>query len=85
MARYRVKDDVDLRWNRIRRRITREVDTQIADVREEIINRLLGAAWDQYAEAISQGTVLELEEKYESGFVKEILGEVLDVDRDAAA
>ena len=86
MARYRIKDDVDLRWNRIRRRITREVDLQIADFREELLNRLLGEAWNDYAEAISEGRVLELEAKYESDFVKAVLGDVVDVavEREAA-
>lgn len=86
MARYRVKDDVDLRWNKIRRRITREVDLQIADFREELLNRLLGQAWQDYAEAISSGRVLELEAQYESTFVKQALADVVDVEveREAA-
>lgn len=86
MARYRVKDDVDLRWNKIRRRITREVDLQIADFREELLNRLLGQAWQDYADAISSGRVLELEAQYESTFVKQALAEVVDVEveREAA-
>lgn len=86
MARYRTKDEVDLRWNRIRRRITREIDLQIADYREELLNRLLGEAWANYAEAISEGKVLELEAKYESDFVKNVLGDVIEVEveREAA-
>lgn len=86
MARYRVKDETDLRWNSIRRRITRELDLQIADWREAALNRLLGSAWEQYAEALSTGQVLELEAKYEATFVKQVLGEVIDVEveREAA-
>lgn len=86
MARYRVKDSTDLRWNSIRRRITRELDLQIADYREEALNRLLGSAWDQYAEALSTGQVLELEAKYEATFVKQALADVIDleVEREAA-
>lgn len=64
MARYRQKDETDLRWNRIRRRLTRELDTQIQDVREEILNNLLSGAWEKYAEALSTGTKLELESHY---------------------
>lgn len=64
MARYREKDETDLRWNRIRRRLTRELDTQIADWREEALNKLLSSAWDKYAEALSTGTKLELEAHY---------------------
>jgi hypothetical protein len=86
MARHRQKDSIDLGWNRIRRHLTRELDTQIADWREEALNRLLGAAWDQYKTAISTGSVLELEAKYESTFVKQVLGDVIDVtvEREAA-
>jgi hypothetical protein len=51
VARYREKDETDLRWNRIRRRLTRELDTQIADWREDALNKLLSDAWEKYAEA----------------------------------
>lgn len=66
MARYRSKDETDLRWNRIRRRITRELDIQIADWREEALNELLGSAWQKYAAALGTGDVLELEADYEA-------------------
>ena len=52
MARYRTKDDVDLRWNRVRRRLTRELDTQVADWREDALNRLLGGAWEKFKDAL---------------------------------
>lgn len=84
MARYRQKDEVDLRWNKIRRRITRELDLQIADWREEALNELLGGAWEQYKKALSTGEVLELEAKYES-FVTDVLDEVIHVTVDAPA
>lgn len=86
MARYRQKDSVDLRWNKIRRRITRELDLQIADWREEALNRLLSSAFEQYVEAISEGKILELEAKYESTFVAAVLDDVIDVEveREAA-
>lgn len=85
MARYRSKDDIDLRWNRIRRRITRELDLQIADWREEALNNLLSSAWEQYKTAIGTGEVLELEAKYET-FVAQALADVVDVEveREAA-
>ena len=66
MARYRSKDSTDLRWNRIRRRITRELDIQIADWREEALNDLLTSAWTKYVEAIGTGDVIELEADYEA-------------------
>ncbi len=69
MARYREKDETDLRWNKIRRSITYEVNRQTADVREEILNKLLAHAWDEYVKALETGTKLELEEKYDT-FVK---------------
>jgi hypothetical protein len=83
-ARYRQKDEVDLRWNRIRRRITRELDLQIADWREEALNTLLSDAFRQYAKSLQTGEVLELEARYDS-FVKTVLDEVIDVTVDAPA
>ena len=64
MARYRSKDDTDLRWNKIRRRITRELDTQIMDVREEALNKLLSEAWTTYVKSLESGDVLQLEAGY---------------------
>lgn len=64
MARYRHKDETDLAWNRIRRRITRELDTEIQNAREEALNSLLSRAWDDYAEALGEGRVPEIEGKY---------------------
>lgn len=65
MAKYRHKDDTELRWNRIRRRLTRELDTQIADVREELLNNVLTAAYDKFTAALEQGHTLEIEPEYE--------------------
>lgn len=86
MARYRTKDEIDLTWNRIRRRATRELDTQIGDVREELLNRLLTKLWADYQEAIATGKTLELDSAYETAFVKQVIeGAVkLPIDRDAA-
>lgn len=66
MARYRSKDETDLRWNKIRRRITRELDIQLADWRENALNDLLTSAWQKYAASLSTGEVIELEADYES-------------------
>ena len=66
MARYREKDETDLRWNSIRRRITRELDIQIADWREPVLNALLSEAWNKYVEALNTGTVLAIEPDYEA-------------------
>lgn len=74
MARYRQKDETDLRWNRIRRRLTRELDTQIQDWREEVLNDILSGAWDQYVQAINTGEKLELEGDYK-GWVDKALDE----------
>jgi hypothetical protein len=84
VARYRTKDEIDLRWNRIRRRITRELDSQIADWREDALNKLLTDAFTQYAKSLETGEVLELEETY-GKFVKAVLDEVIDVSVDAPA
>jgi methionyl-tRNA synthetase len=76
MARYRHKDDTDLSWNRIRRRITRELDTEVQNAREEILNSLLTKAWDDYAEALGEGKVPEVETKY-TRLVTNILQDVV--------
>jgi hypothetical protein len=84
IARYRTKDEIDLRWNRIRRRITRELDLQIADFREEALNDLLSDAFTQYAKSLQTGEVLELETRYAS-FVSDVLADVITVKVDEAA
>ena len=76
MARYREKDETDLAWNRIRRRITRELDTEIQNSREEALNTLLSKAWDEYTTALGEGTVPEIESKY-TNLVTTIVADVL--------
>jgi hypothetical protein len=76
MARYREKSPEDLRWNRIRRRLTRELDIQLADWREEALNVLLTGAFHQYVEALDSGKKLELEGQYKS-WVAEALDQEL--------
>jgi hypothetical protein len=63
VARYREKDELDLAWNKIRRRVTRDTDTRIMDFREELINTLLVAAWDRYTKAIERGEKPMLEDE----------------------
>jgi hypothetical protein len=81
MARYRHKSEEDLRWNRIRRRLTRELDVQIADWREEALNDLLHGAWERYTEALNSGEKLEIESDYkawvEEALRKEVILEVV--------
>ena len=77
MARYRQKDDVDLRWNQIRRRITRELDTQIADWREQYLNELLSRAWERYSKHLETGEVEKLQPQFEQ-FVGAALSQVID-------
>lgn len=76
MARYREKDETDLAWNRIRRRITRELDTEIANKREEALNALLSKAWDDYTQALGEGKVPEVESRY-TNLVTAIVADVI--------
>ncbi len=62
MARYRSKDDTDLTWNRTRRQITRDLDTQIANLRENLLNQVLTAAWDKHVAALESGHVIALQD-----------------------
>lgn len=76
MARYRNKDETDLVWNRTRRRITRDLDTKIQDFREELLNKLLTAAWDRYVEALETGSLVQLEDE-SSKWVDDVLTQQL--------
>jgi len=64
VARYREKDSTDLKWNSVRRRITRQLDTEIADFREHVLNHLLTGAWDEYSRSLESGEELVLESDY---------------------
>lgn len=74
MARYRHKDETDLAWNKIRRRITAEVDLEVRNVREEILNAALSKAWEDYASALGEGHIPEVEGRY-TELVKAILND----------
>jgi hypothetical protein len=77
MARYRGKSPEDLRWNRIRRRLTRELDIQIADWREEALNTLLTGAWEKYVDALNTGKKLEIESEYRDWVNEALRNEVV--------
>jgi len=76
MARYREKDETDLRWNSIRRRITRQLDTEISDFREKMLNDLLTGAWEEYARSLETGEHLVLESDY-AQWVEKAMSEAL--------
>jgi hypothetical protein len=76
MARYREKDETDLRWNHIRRRITSEMSVQIAEWKERQLNKLLSGAWEEYTKALDSGEKLALETHY-SEWVAQALGEAI--------
>lgn len=65
MARYRTKDEVDLRWNAMRRAATARIDLETRAWRERRLNEVLGELWTKFAAGINQGEVLELEPEYE--------------------
>jgi hypothetical protein len=76
VARYREKDETDLVWNRIRRQITRDLDTEIQNKREEVLNILLSEAWTDYTKSLESGELRELEAKY-TGLVQAIIADVV--------
>jgi hypothetical protein len=76
MAGYREKSATDLAWDRIRRRITRELDIQIAEKRAEALNILLANAWRRYAVGLTEGRIEELESRY-AALVDTIIGDIV--------
>ena len=63
MARYRSKDETDLTWNRIRRQVTRDLDTRIQNFREQLLNEILTDAWEKYASALETESLVQLEDE----------------------
>jgi len=63
VARYRTKDETDIVWNKIRRQVTRDLDTRILNFREELLNEILTASWERYVAAIETGSLVELEDE----------------------
>lgn len=76
MARYRTKTAEDLAWNRVRRHLTRALDTTIQDRREEALNVLLDKAFDEFRSALQVGEIKEVEARYER-FALEIVGDIV--------
>lgn len=86
MARYREKDELDLAWNKIRRRVTRDLDTRVMDFREELLNDLLTSAWDKYTKALERGEKVMLEDEasvWVDGMLEKHLRPALKDVRDA--
>lgn len=81
MARYREKSPEDMAWNRIRRHLTRELDTAIADAREEALNALLTKAFDEFVQAVEGGQVPEVESKYAALSLAVVQDVVPDADK----
>lgn len=79
MARYRSKDEGDLRWNQIRRIVTRELDTKILAWREAALNSLLTNCWSKYTASLESGEKLTLETEYED-FASRALTEKTGID-----
>jgi hypothetical protein len=79
VAKYRQKTDDELRWNRIRRRLTRELDIQIGDWREEALDKLLTGAFTQYVDALETGKKLELEGNYTSWVAEALSSELREL------
>lgn len=64
----------------MRRQITRDLDTEIMNKREEVLNILLSRAWEDYTKSLAKDELQELEAKYRD-FVTAIVADV--VPRDA--
>lgn len=76
MARYRTKDEVDMRWNDIRRRLTCELRLQIKAFEERALNELLGGAWEEFSRQLESGEVKELESSYKQWVAEALEGSV---------
>jgi hypothetical protein len=63
LSRYRSKDETDLTWNRIRRQVTRDLDTRIMNFREKLLDEMLTAAWEKYTAALETGSLVQLEDE----------------------
>lgn len=63
----------------MRRQITRDLDTEIQNRREDVLNDLLSGAWEEYSLSLKRGTVLELEAKYKH-LISQIVRDVVRVE-----
>jgi hypothetical protein len=76
MAKYRTKTEDDLVWNRIRRQLTRDLDTEIQNRREEVLNIVLDGAFHEWQQALKTGELKQVEAKY-TKLVKTIVRDVV--------
>lgn len=76
MARYRHKSEEDLAWNKVRRRLTAELDAEVRDVREEILNMVLAKAWEEFTTSLGQGKLPEIEGRY-TDLVKAVMRDAI--------
>lgn len=74
MARYRQKDEVDLRWNAIRRAATARIDLEVKTYRERRLNEVLSELWTKFAAGLHSGQLLELEPEYEQWIEDSLTG-----------
>ena len=52
-------------WNKMRRGLTRELDTRIMNFREELLNKVLSEGWEQFSAALERGEKPVLESHYQ--------------------
>lgn len=78
MAKYRTKTEDDLVWNRIRRQLTRDLDTEIQNRREEVLNIVISGAFTEWQQALKTGELKQVEAKY-TKLVKTIVQDVVAI------
>lgn len=61
IAKFKEKTEVDLAWDRLRRRVQYAINEAAATWRDAKLNELLPPLQDQFETAVLKGTVLELE------------------------
>jgi hypothetical protein len=77
VARYREKTQDELVWNDLRRRLTRQLDTEISAFREMVLNKLLTGAFDEYTKSLESGQELVLESNV-AAWIGDAMSQVLD-------
>lgn len=55
------KEEVELRWNEIKRAVTAEVNYKMQCLRERELNEKLDAAWTMYKNSLAEDLVLKAE------------------------
>jgi hypothetical protein len=69
-------------WNRIRRQITRDLDTEIMNNREDVLNILLAKAFDDFVDAVQSGEVKQVESRY-TDLVKNVVRDLVPAAEEA--